>query len=281
MLHGFVREGGFVARRKIGPWYRLTVIVLRPLLMALTRRNWRGAENLPGQGGFVVAVNHISYLDSFTFGHFMYDNGYLPRFLTKDSVFRAPVIGRVVAGAQQIRVYRQTAEAGASLTEALDAVRRGECVAVYPDGTLTRDPDLWPMRGKTGAVRIALATGCPIIPVAQWGAQEILPPYRHWPRLLPRHDSYVWAGHRVDLSRFRGLPLTAEVLAEATGAVVAELTALLAEIRQETAPQPRWDPRASGLPRTGNPHPRSKRRRLGSGLGGFGPSGRGRDGDPS
>jgi 1-acyl-sn-glycerol-3-phosphate acyltransferase len=250
----------FVARRKIGPWYRLAVIVLRPPLMALTRRNWRGAENLPRQGGFVVAVNHISHLDSFTFGHFMYDNGYLPRFLTKDAVFRAPVIGRVVAGAQQIRVYRETADAGDSLIEALAAVRRGECVAVYPDGTLTRDPDLWPMRGKTGAVRIALATGCPLIPVAQWGVQQILPPYRHWPRLLPRHDSYVWAGPAVDLSRFRGLPLTAQVLTEATAVVITELTALLEEIRQERAPQPRWDPRASDLPRTGNPN-RPKERR--------------------
>ena len=56
---------------------------------------------------------------------------------------------------------------------------------IYPEGTLTRDPDLWPMTGKSGAARIALATGCPVIPVGQWGAQEILPPYAKKPRPLP------------------------------------------------------------------------------------------------
>ena len=114
-------------QRRIGFWYRLAVIVLRPLLVALTRKNWRGAENLPATGGFVVVVNHISHLDPFTFGHFMYDNGYLPRFLTKEAVFRAPFIGRVVSGAQQIPVYRETADAAVSYAAAVEAVRSGEC----------------------------------------------------------------------------------------------------------------------------------------------------------
>ena len=250
-----------VRQRRIGPWYRLAVIVLRPLLTALTRKNWRGAENLPATGGFVVVVNHISHLDPFTFGHFMYDNGYLPRFLTKEAVFRTPFIGRVVSGAQQIPVYRETADAAVSYAAAVEAVQRGECVAVYPEGTLTRDPDLWPMRGKTGAARIALATGCPVVPVAQWGAQRILPPYHHWPRLLPRHDSAVRAGRPVDLRRFGGREVTAEVLAEATEQVMSDLTGLLEEMRGETAPARRWDPRANGQPPIGNPHRRSKRGR--------------------
>jgi 1-acyl-sn-glycerol-3-phosphate acyltransferase len=249
-----------VARRKIGPWYRLAVIVLRPLLMALTRRNWRGAENLPVGVGFVVVVNHISHIDPFTFGHFMYDNGYLPRFLTKEAVFRTPFIGRVVSGAQQIPVYRETADAGASYSAAVDAVRRGECVTIYPEGTLTRDPDLWPMRGKTGAARVALATGCPVIPVAQWGAQDILPPYHHWPRLLPRHDIHVRAGRPVDLDRFGGAEVTAEVLKQATDQVMADLTGLVAEIRGEVAPAQRWDPRTTGQSLTGNPNRRRPER---------------------
>ncbi len=248
-----------MARRRIGPWYRLAVIVLRPLLMILTRRNWRGAENLPVGAGFVVVVNHISHIDVFTFGHFLYDNGYLPRFLTKEAVFRVPVIGRVVSGAQQIPVYRETADAAASFSAAVDAVRRGECVAIYPEGTLTRDPDLWPMRGKTGAARIALATGCPVVPVAQWGAQRILPPYHHWPRLLPRHDVQVWAGSPVDLARFDGVEVTADVLTEATDQVMADLTGLLEQIRGETAPPKRWDPRTSGQPLIGNPNRRRPR----------------------
>jgi 1-acyl-sn-glycerol-3-phosphate acyltransferase len=250
-----------VARRRIGPWYRLAVVVLRPLMTVLTRRNWRGAENLPVGVGFVVVVNHISHLDPFTFGHFMYDNGHLPRFLTKEAVFRTPFIGRVVSGAQQIPVYRETADAAASYAAAVDAVRRGECVVIYPEGTLTRDPDLWPMRGKTGAARIALATGCPVIPVAQWGAQRILPPYHHWPRLLPRHTSDVWAGPPVDLARFGGVEVTAEVLTQATDQVMADLTGLLEQIRGEVAPVQRWDPRAGGKAPIGNPNRRSKRGR--------------------
>ena len=250
-----------MARRRIGPWYRLAVIVLRPLMTALTRRNWQGAENLPVGVGFVVVVNHISYVDPFTFGHFMYDNGYLPRFLTKESVFRTPFIGRVVSGAQQIPVYRETADAAASYAAAVDAVRRGECVVIYPEGTLTRDPDLWPMRGKTGAARIALATGCPVIPVAQWGAQRILPPYHHWPRLLPRHDSDVRAGRPVDLARFGGVEVTATILKEATDQVMADLTGLLEQIRGEVAPAQRWDPKAGGQSPIGNPNRRPEQDR--------------------
>ena len=55
---------------------------------------------------------------------------------------------------------------------AVAAVRKGECVVVYPEGTLTRDPAQWPMTGKSGAARIALETGCPVIPVGQWGPQR-------------------------------------------------------------------------------------------------------------
>jgi 1-acyl-sn-glycerol-3-phosphate acyltransferase len=258
MSRGLGRKGWGVARavsrrRRIGPWYRLAVVVLRPLMVVLTRRNWQGAENLPARGGFVVVVNHISYSDFLTFGHFMYDNGYLPRFLTKESAFRTPLIGRVLSGAQQIPVHRETADAAASYSAAVEAVRRGECVAVYPEGTLTRDPDLWPMRGKTGAVRIALATGCPIVPVAQWGAQEILPPYRRRPRLLPRHDVHVRAGAPVDLRRFDGVPVSGEVLRAATGQMMADLTALVEAIRGEKAPPVRWDPRTHGAPPVGDP----------------------------
>jgi 1-acyl-sn-glycerol-3-phosphate acyltransferase len=245
--------------RRIGPWYRLAVIVLKPPLLALTRKNWRGAENLPRRGGFVVAVNHISHIDPFTFGHFMYDNGHLPRFLAKDSVFDVTFIGNVMRGAKQIPVYRETQTAQESWAAAVEAVQRGECVVFYPEGTLTRDPQLWPMRGKTGAARVALATGCPVIPVAQWGAHEILPPYSHRPRLLRRHESWVWAGKPVDLSRYQGRPPTAEVLKGATEEIMDDLTALVAEIRQETPPARRWDPRTRNQALIGNPDPHARK----------------------
>jgi 1-acyl-sn-glycerol-3-phosphate acyltransferase len=249
---------GFRRRRRIGFWYRLAAVILRPLMIMITRRVWRGAEHLPTDGGYVAAVNHISYVDPFTFAHFLFDNGHLPRFLAKESLFRAFFIGTVMRGASQIPVYRTNGDAMAALRAAVAAVEAGECVAIYPEATLTRDPDMWPMQGKTGAARVALASGRPVIPIAQWGAQEILGPYKFLPHLLPRHTSHVVAGPPVDLSRFAGREPTAEVLREATDAILDAITELLAGIRQEEPPPTRWEPTTGGVPRYGNPNRRQR-----------------------
>lgn len=239
--------------RALSPAYRLAVAVARPPLMVFTRRDWRGAEYLPRQGGFVAAGNHISHLDPFTLAHFLYDSGRPPRFLAKESVFRIPVLGRIVSGAGQIPVYRETIDAGRAFTAAVAAVEAGECLAIYPEATLTRDPGLWPMVGKTGVARIALLTGAPVIPIAQWGVQDILAPYGVVPRVLPRRTVHVWAGPPVDLSAFagRGRP-DAATLRAATGMILDAVTALLEQIRHEHAPERRWDPREHGQARIGN-----------------------------
>ena len=227
--------------REFSASYRFAVRVLRPVLRATTRRDWRGAENLPRQG-FVAVSNHISHSDPLTLAHFLVDHAVPPRFLAKEAVFSIPLAGRIVAGAGQIPVRRNSADAARALQAAVDAVRAGECVAVYTDGTLTRDPGLWPMTGKTGAARIALTTGAPVVPVAQWGPQELLEPYGKRPHLLRRPVVHVWAGPPVDLSPWQGRPLDAAVLAEATTAIVDALTGLLERIRGEKAPAQRWDP---------------------------------------
>ena len=199
------------------PWsYRFVATLLRLVMQPLTRRDWRGAEHLPRTGGFVVSPNHLSYADPIAFAHFLYDNGHPPFFLAKDSVFRIPVLGRMLAHAEQIPVYRRTSQATEAFRSAVDAVHEGKCVPIFPEGTLTRDPDLWPMTGKTGAARVALTTGCPLVPVAQWGPQELLAPYADGLRLLPRKTMHVWAGPPVDLADLQGRPLTREVLGEAT-----------------------------------------------------------------
>jgi 1-acyl-sn-glycerol-3-phosphate acyltransferase len=220
--------------------------------MVLTRRDWRGAEHLP-DGGAVVVVNHVSHVDPLTFAHFLYESGRLPRFLGKDAVFNVPFVGMVLRGAEQIPVYRESGDASLAYAAAVDAVRRGELVAIYPEATLTRDPGLWPMVGKTGAARVALETGAPVVPVAQWGPQEILPPYSKRPRLLPRRTVHVWAGPPVDLSDVEGRPVDAELLHEVTERIMAAITTLLEDIRAERAPAVRFDPREAGLPRTGRP----------------------------
>lgn len=235
------------------PWgYRLAVALLRPLLMLLTRRDWRGAENLPRTGGFVACPNHISHIDVFAFAHYMLDNGHEAYFLGKESLFRLPVVGAVVRGADQIPVYRETGRAADAYRAAVAAVEAGRCVGIYPEGTLTRDPDLWPMVGKTGAARVALATRCPVIPVAQWGAQDLLAPYSARLRLFPRKTMHVMAGPPVDLSDLYDLPRDHGVLAEATARIMAALTSLVEDLRGQTAPPVRFNPREHGLPTTGN-----------------------------
>lgn len=218
------------------PTYRLVVRLLRPLLTLLARRDWRGAEHLPASGGLVVCANHLSYLDPLTLAHFLVDAGRPPYFLAKEELFAAPVLGAVVRRAEQIPVHRGTADASAALDAAVSALRAGRCVAVYPESTLTRDPALWPMAGKSGAARLALTTSAPVVPVAQWGPQEILFPYSKRLRLFPRRTVRVLAGPPVDLDDLRGRPLDAEVLTEATRRIMADITALLEQLRGEAAP---------------------------------------------
>lgn len=244
------------ARAASGPpgfWYRLAVVILRPLLMALTKRDWRGWEHVPESGGAVVVTNHVSHLDPLTFAHYLYDSGRLPRFLGKASLWQVPFVRSVLRGAKQIPVYRESGTAAQAYAAAVEAVRRGELVVIYPEATLTRDPGLWPMVGKTGAARVALETGAPVVPVAQWGPQELLPPYAKRPRLFPRKTMHVWAGPPVQLDDLRGRPVDAALLREASERITAAVTEILEQIRGERAPAQRFDPRETDLPRTGNP----------------------------
>jgi 1-acyl-sn-glycerol-3-phosphate acyltransferase len=230
-----------VRRGKLGFWYRLVVVVLKPLLLLFTKRDWRGRENVPRTGGVILAINHISYVDPLTVSHFVHDLPREPRFLAKVEIFRLPLLGRVVRGAEQIPVHRNSADAAVALRDAVEALERGECLIIYPEGTVTRDPELWPMVGRTGVARLALTTGCPVVPVAQWGAHEILMPYAKRPHLLPRKTVHYSAGPPVDLSPFAGKPLTADVLRAATDTVMAAIRALLADLRGEPAPADVWD----------------------------------------
>ncbi|NHI19235.1 1-acyl-sn-glycerol-3-phosphate acyltransferase [Phycicoccus endophyticus] len=223
--------------------------------MASTTRDWSGAENLPSQGGWVVCPNHVSHIDPLVFAHFLVDNGHAPRFLGKYEVFDVPVVGAVLRSADQIPVYRGSGRATDAYRAAVAAVRAGKCVAIYPEGTLTRDPDLWPMRGKTGAARVALETRCPVIPVAQWGPQQLLPPYGRRPHLRPRPRMQVRAGAPVPLEDLYDGPVTTAVLTEATRRIMDAITAELEVLRGEQAPPERYDPRTARVTPTGRPKP--------------------------
>jgi 1-acyl-sn-glycerol-3-phosphate acyltransferase len=178
------------------------------------------------------------------------------RYLAKSGLFRNKLLGHFMRSAGQIPVERSSRSAVGAYDAAVAAVRAGECIVVYPEGTITRDPDLWPMKGKSGAARIALETGCPVIPIGQWGAQELLAPYAKRPDLFPRKTIHIVAGDPVDLSDLVGLPRTTEVLAESTERIMSAITAIVEDIRGETAPTERFDPRRAGIAEIGNPRRR-------------------------
>ena len=142
----------------------------------------------------------------------------------------------------QLPVYRGRGDAGLVLKQAERALAAGACVIVYPEGTATRDPDLWPMVGRTGAARLALTTGAPVIPVAHWGAQDILPYGSQEAAPVPAQDVQMVAGPPVDLSAYAGQRLRRSTLRAATADIMADITGLLAGIRQETPPAGIWDP---------------------------------------
>ncbi|MFF7678565.1 lysophospholipid acyltransferase family protein [Actinacidiphila glaucinigra] len=234
-----------MSRRRIGFWYRLAAVIAKPPLVVLFKRDWRGMEHIPGQGGFITAVNHNSYLDPLSYAHFQYNTGRVPRFLAKAPLFKPAFVGAILRGTGQIPVYRESTDAANAFRAAVDAINSGECVAFYPEGTLTRDPEMWPMVGKTGVARVALMTKAPVIPVAQWGANEVMPPYATEKklRLFPRRTLRVVAGPPVDLSAFYGQEASAEVLRDATDTIMAAVSELLGELRGQTPPAERFDPR--------------------------------------
>ncbi|POX39837.1 1-acyl-sn-glycerol-3-phosphate acyltransferase [Streptomyces sp. Ru73] len=234
-----------MSRHRIGFWYRLAAVIAKPPLVVLFKRDWQGMENIPAEGGFITAVNHNSYLDPLSYAHYQYNSGRVPRFLAKAALFKGGFVGAVMRGTGQIPVYRESTDAATAFRAAVDAINRGECVAFYPEGTLTRDPDMWPMQGKTGAARVALLTKAPVIPVAQWGANEAMPPYAKEKklRLFPRKTLRVKAGPPVDLSEFYGQEPTAEVLREVTDRIMRAVTDILAEVRDEPAPAEPYDHR--------------------------------------
>jgi len=226
-------------------WRGLTKIVVPALLAAFTKHEWDGQENIrniPSGSGVILAANHLSYADPLPLCLFTHRAGRYPVFLAKSTLFEMKGLGTVMRGTGQLPVYRGQADAALVLRDVEQGLRDGACVIFYPEGTATRDPDLWPMVPRTGVARAALATGVPVIPVAQWGAQKILPYGSMRPHLLPRHLVQITAGPPVDLSAFEGKPLSTQILREATQAIMKDVTGLLAGIRGETPPAEPYHP---------------------------------------
>lgn len=232
--------------------FKLCTKIVIPILNLVGKKEWRGAENIPQAGRVIVASNHVSYLDVLFFTHFLFRNGRAPRYIGKEGVFKVPIIGKILLAAGQIPVARESKDAAKALEHAVHLLNAGHCLGVYPEGTLSRDPDGWPMVAKTGLARLAIMTQSPVIPVAQWGSQIVMPTYEKKVKLFPRTPIRILAGKALDLSPWYGKQDDPEALTQATAFVMRAITDLLEELRGQKRPTEIFDPHLSDLPRTGN-----------------------------
>jgi len=223
----------------VEPWYRAAELALVPPMQLWF--NWRleGLEKIPAEGPVIVAGNHLSYVDPLAHGYFVVKAGRRPRFLAKQELFDGRFVGTVLRGARQISVERGTGDRS-PLEDARRAVERGEVVVIYPEGTTTTThEDFSPGRGKTGAVRLAIATGVPILPVATWGGQFV---WRRSGRQSLTFGRPIWvvAGEPFDpTERLDGEP-DAMKLRTLTDDLMGELDKLVADLRARYPT--RWTP---------------------------------------
>lgn len=226
--------------------------IVLPILGLMARFRVEDADKLPKHGAVVLAPNHFSEIDPVIIGAVTWRLGRVPRFLAKGSLFRVPVVGWLLRASGQIPVERAGSTRGNAPLKAAERVAdEGHVVIVYPEGSLTRDPDLWPMRGKFGAARMALEHGIPVIPVAHWGTQQVLARYSKKIHVFPPKTIRVKFGDPVDLTAFRDRPLDGATLTAATAAIMDAITHLLEDLRGEKAPATRWDPTAHDQTETG------------------------------
>ncbi|MFD5101326.1 lysophospholipid acyltransferase family protein [Streptomyces albidochromogenes] len=158
--------------------YRPVIGAALTLFKALDLKiDTQGSENIPRTGGAVLVSNHISYLDFIFSGLGALPQKRLVRFMAKDSVFRHKISGPLMRGMKHIPVDRKRGEA--AYAHALDSLRSGEIIGVFPEATISESFTLKSF--KSGAARMAQEAGVPLIPMALWGTQRI------WTKGRPRN----------------------------------------------------------------------------------------------
>lgn len=223
---------------KMGWAWRLTWLVLYIPVAALAKARYRNVERMPQRGPIIIVANHVSHVDPFLLAKFVLDAGRTPRFLAKESLFAVPLVGWLMRKMGQIPVRRGTVDARQSLSAAVAALERDWAIVMHPEGTITRDPDGWPMTGRTGAARLAsLVPGATIVPVAQWGVQEQIDLYRKKVKLIPRPRHVISVGEPIDLSAYRDREPSAQLLKDVTEVIMRRLRADVAELRGLPAPE--------------------------------------------
>ncbi|QWW19083.1 1-acyl-sn-glycerol-3-phosphate acyltransferase [Schaalia sp. 19OD2882] len=225
-------------------FYRFARGVLNTFLPPWIRLRTSGSDNLPRQGGFILVWNHTSQVDPVIACWFVARRGYAVRFAAKIEAFRAPVVGPIFRGLRLVPVDRRSKDPGAVLAHMKQALADGDCIGISPEGTLTQDPDVWPMRLKTGAARLALDTRAPVVPMVMWGPHRILPYAGKFPNLRPRQKVDLTVLPAVDLSDLYSEAGSDDHAAveTATARILAALTAGVADLRGEQPPDKAWDP---------------------------------------
>nr|WP_245354852.1 lysophospholipid acyltransferase family protein [Brachybacterium sacelli] len=221
--------------RRAGAVIGLAQLPLRPLLSLLTRPTWIGTENLPATGAVIACGNHQGPLDAFAYGHLLQASGLAPRFLAKEAMFRVPVLGTALRLARQIPVRRGSSRGTDALDDAREALGRGELLMLFPEGTYTRDPQLWPMQARLGAARLALDTGAPLLPLAGWGGRRLWPVGSPLPHPGPGRRFEMRVGQPYTVAHEEG-ETTHQAALRVTADLMARIAALLGEIRGERPP---------------------------------------------
>jgi 1-acyl-sn-glycerol-3-phosphate acyltransferase len=210
------------------PTYHLAKAIIKPGMNLWFRLHMEGLENIPRQGPAIIAFNHIAYLDPFLAALAVERVGRRPRFLGKSELFQDKRVAWILRGAKQIEVRRGTRDAPVALDNAVKALNDGQIVVVFPEGTITNDPDLNMMEPKTGTARLALLSGAPVIPAGLWGTQNIWPKdhRKHW--WPPRQDLLLRIGERMPVT---GDPHTREDWLRVGYEVAHEISTLVASLR--------------------------------------------------
>ena len=234
----------------VSGFYSFAKGVLTPIMTPWVKFSVTGEENLPTEGGFLLVSNHLSNVDPLCLCWYFMKRNTAVRFLAKKSMFSVPVFGWIIKGMGLIPVNRDS-NPSAVLAPTREALTAGEVVGIYPEGTLTRDPDQWPMEFKSGAARLALDTGVTVIPLSQWGPQDIMAPYnaKGMDMRPGRRISYHF-GAPVDLSDLIG-PAGSEdhdAVNAATARTLQAVRAGVGQLRGLPVPDTVWDPATQAGP---------------------------------